>query len=445
MKNMLESNNAKEWYKSNFKKFEALLNGESTSFLHSIRREAINKLDNLNFPNLKDENWKYTNITPILKGKYLPSSLTKTPEIDEKILSEHLFEDFEYYLLVFVNGIYRPELSKLENVPENVLISSLSDANVNNTDLLKSHYGKYFEPQNAFGALNGAYAKDGAVLIIPDGVKVEVPVQILFLNTVEEETVLSSPRNLVTVGKNSSLKVIMNYVSLTQKNYFQNIVNEVYVDESGNLDFYKVQNENNDCYHIDHTEAKQERNSIFSHYMMSLGGGIVRNNLNSTLNGEGIECNYYGLYLGNKNQHIDNHTFVDHASPNCESNELYKGILDDEAHGVFNGKIMVRKDAQKTNAYQSNKTILLSKKAHVDTKPELEIYADDVKCSHGATIGHLDDEAFFYVRSRGVPAELAKSMLIRAFANDIIEKVKILPLRDRINHLIFDHLNRVEI
>jgi len=215
--------------------------------------------------------------------------------------------------------------------------------------------------------------------------------------------------------------------------------------KNANLDLFKVQNENNNSYHIDTTNAEQNRDSIFSHYSMSFGGGIVRNDINSILKDEHSLCNYYGLSLGNESQHIDNHTLVDHAAPDCDSNELYKGILDDNARGVFNGKIMVRKDAQRTNAYQSNKTVLLSKNSNIDTKPQLEIYADDVKCSHGATVGHLDDLALFYVRSRGIPEELAKSMLIRAFANDVVEKVKIESLRNKLNHMIFAHLQRIEI
>jgi Fe-S cluster assembly protein SufD len=211
------------------------------------------------------------------------------------------------------------------------------------------------------------------------------------------------------------------------------------------VDYYKILDENDDSFHVDRTQVHQHESSVFTHFSLSFGSGIGRNDLKSTLDGENIECNYFGLYLAHEKQHIDNHTFVDHAKPNSVSNELYKGILDDESRGVFSGKILVRQDAQKTNAYQSNKTVLLSKKANIDTKPQLEIYADDVKCSHGATVGHLDETAYFYIRSRGVPAELAKSMLIRAFVNDVVEKIKIEELRDEINHMIFNHLHRVEI
>ena len=198
-------------------------------------------------------------------------------------------------------------------------------------------------------------------------------------------------------------------------------------------------------FHIEKVQAIQKKNSVFNHYNINFGGAIVRNDINTLHDDQNIETHYYGLYLAHGKQHVDNHTFIDHAKPNCMSNELYKGILDDNSRGVFNGKIIVRKDAQKTNAYQQNKTILLSKSATIDTKPQLEIFADDVKCSHGATVGHLDDTSEFYIRSRGVPQELAKSMLIRAFANDVIDTVKIEPLKEQINHMIFEHLHRVEI
>ena len=269
--------------------------------------------------------------------------------------------------------------------------------------------------------------------------------QALFLNGDDNEPMLSSPRNLITTEEGSEVNIIMNYSGISEKTYLSNIATDVIAAGNAIVNIYKIQNENENSFHLEKVNVQQEGSSRFNHHSMTFGGSIVRNDINSFLNGENCECHYYGLYLGNGKQHIDNHTFVDHAKPNCMSNELYKGILDGDARGVFSGKILVRPDAQKTNAYQSNKTILLSDKAVIDTKPQLEIFADDVKCSHGATIGRLDETAYFYIRSRGVPAEHAKSMLIRAFANDVIESVKIPELKEKLNHMIFDHLNRVEI
>jgi len=250
---------------------------------------------------------------------------------------------------------------------------------------------------------------------------------------------------LIMAGKNSQVSIIANYRGSGSQKYFNNAVTEIFIGENSIVDLYKIQNEKDDSYHIEKVQALQKKNSVFNHYNLNFGGAIVRNDINSLLDDENTETHFYGLYLAHGNQHVDNHTFADHAKPNCMSNELYKGILDDNARGVFNGKIMVRKDAQKTNAYQSNKTILLSRTAKIDTKPQLEIFADDVKCSHGTTVGQLDEESEFYIKSRGVPQELAKSMLIRAFANDVIEKIKIEPLKEQLNHMIFEHLHRVEI
>jgi Fe-S cluster assembly protein SufD len=218
--------------------------------------------------------------------------------------------------------------------------------------------------------------------------------------------------------------------------------NEYHIAESAVFDIYKIQNEKRNSYHIDNSEIVQEKGSIFTHISFDFGSVLTRNDLRADLIGENIETNLYGLYLTNDNRHVDNHTYVDHSAPNCESNELYKGILDDKSTGVFSGKILVKKDSQKTNAYQSNKNILLSEEARIDTKPQLEIYADDVKCSHGATVGSLDKEAYFYIRSRGIPAAEAQSMLIKAFAEDVVQNIKIQEIHKDINNLIFNNLNR---
>jgi Fe-S cluster assembly protein SufD len=279
---------------------------------------------------------------------------------------------------------------------------------------------------------------------VRDGKVVDKPVQVLYLNG-GSDAVLSTPRNIIVAGKNSQLSIISNYYGFMPGVYFTNVVSDLYAGEHAVVDYYKIQNENDEAFHIEKFQGRQEKGSVLNHFNFTFGGAIVRNDINTVLEGENIETHYYGFYLANGKRHVDNHTFVDHAKPHCVSNELYKGILDDNARGVFNGKIIVRRNAQKTNAYQQNKTILLSKGATIDTKPQLEIFADDVKCTHGATVGHLDDTANFYIRTRGIPDELAKSMLIRAFANDIVEMVKIDPMREKLNHMVFENLHRIEI
>ena len=436
---------SKEFYIDSFQKFEKKLNGESKSFLHEIRRQAVAQLAELTFPSTKNEEWKYTDVSPIIKQDFIPAINTELPKISNELIKNYLFKDLDFHLLVFVNGIFREELSNIAELPGGVIISNLAFLAKENPGLLQKYLAKYNKIENAFTALNNAFSSDGLAVIVPDGKIVDKPVQVLYLNTSKDEPVLSQPRNIIVTGKNSQVSIIANFVGTGSKSYFNNAVTEILLDENAIVDLYKVQNELNNSYHIEKVQAHQKKNSVFNHFNIAFGGLIVRNDVNSILDDENIETHYYGLYLANEKQHIDNHTFVDHAKPNCMSNELYKGILDDNSHGVFNGKIIVRQDAQKTNAYQQNKTILLSKTAKIDTKPQLEIFADDVKCSHGATVGHLDDVSEFYIRSRGVPQELAKSMLIRAFANDVIEKVKIEPLKEQLNHMIFEHLHRVEI
>ncbi len=435
----------KEFYIENFNTFQMKLNGQSESFLNEIRKEAMDRLSELEFPTNRNEEWKYTDISPILKQTFVPAVNTTIPEFTKEEIKKFLFHNFDYHLLVFVNGFFSSELSIISQLPKGVVVGSLKKISKEDPELISRYVNKISKIDNAFNALNTAYVLDGLVVIVPDGIAVEKPIQVLYLNTSENELVLSLPRNLIIAGKNSQVSVIANYSGFGDKLYFNNITTEIFVDEYAVVDLCKVQSENENSYHIEKVQAQQKKNSLFNHYNVTFGGAIVRNDINSLLDGENTETHYYGLYMANGKQHVDNHTFIDHAKPNCMSNELYKGILDDNSRGVFNGKIIVRQDAQKTNAYQQNKTILLSKSATIDTKPQLEIFADDVKCSHGATVGHLDEISEFYIRSRGVPQELAKSMLIRAFANDVIETIKIEPLKEQINHMIFDHLHRVEI
>ncbi len=437
--------NSKEFYIENFRTYEGKLNGDSKSFLHQLRIDALKQFAETNFPTLQNEEWKYTDVTPIVKQNFTPAINSSPEKFTKEQINKFLFKDFDCHLLVFVNGIFDGELSSISDLPKGVIVGSLRKLAKENPSVIDAYIGRLSKIDNAFNAVNTAYAADGLVVVVPDGKIVEKPIQVLYLGSSDEETVLSSPRNLIVAGKNSQTSVITNYRGASEKTYLNNIVTEIFVEENAVVNLYKVQNESDEAYHIEKVQATQKKNSVLNHYNITFGGAIVRNDINSVLDGENIETHYYGLYMVNGKQHVDNHTFVDHAKPNCMSNELYKGILDDNDRGVFNGKIIVRQDAQKTNAYQQNKTILLSKTATIDTKPQLEIFADDVKCSHGATVGHLDDVSEFYIRSRGVPQELAKSMLIRAFANDVIETIKIEPRKEQINHMIFEHLHKVEV
>jgi Fe-S cluster assembly protein SufD len=433
----------KNWYLENFREFENKLNGESETRFHELRKSALAQFEGMNFPTLKDEEWKYTNVAPILKHEFIPSANIES-EIPSDINSFFVTE-LDSYKLVFINGILNDDVSEYSDLPEGVDIVNLRSVINDDSSTVNNDIKDNILLNNSFDALNASYASDGFVIRLADNVEVSKPIQVLFLNGSSREKVLATPLNFLIAGENSRVSIIADFRGRNGKEYLLNSVTNIKAAPNAVVDYYKIQNEDDNSFHIERTEIVMARSSNVTHHNLSFGGSIVRNDINSKLEDEHCECNYNGLYLGHEDQHVDNHTFVDHAMPNCNSNELYKGILDDNSHGVFNGKIMVRKDAQKTNAYQSNKTILMSKSATIDTKPQLEIYADDVKCSHGATIGHLDDTAHFYITSRGIPSEIAKSMLLRAFVADVIEKIKIDELREVINHKIFEHLHRVEI
>jgi Fe-S cluster assembly protein SufD len=338
--------------------------------------------------------------------------------------------------VVLVNGHYSRELSNIKEKASGVIIDSFQNVLKSSLELVLKYFGKYAEIDNGFVALNTAFANDGVVIFVPHDTVVEKPVFILNLTGSTDSYVLSQPRNLVIAEKNSKLSIVDLFHSISDKETLTNVVNEVIVGEGAHVEMYKIQDENHKAFHFNRTQSHQSANSTFTIYNVTLGGQLVRNDSNVVLDAENCTGNLYGLYLTEGTQHVDNHTLIDHAKPHCQSNELYKGVLNDKSRGVFNGKVFVRKDAQKTNAYQSNKAILLTDEATIDTKPQLEIYADDVKCSHGAAIGQLDYEAVFYLRSRGISEEMAKTVLIRAFADDIFDLIPSEPLHEYLNNLV---------
>jgi len=437
----MSQDNIKKWYLDNYNKFEKVIGTDS---LNSLRKNAKNDFDSSEFPTKKNEEWKYTSVSPILKHEFIPSPLLAN---ENKILDEidsYKIPNLETHLLVFINGIFDPNLSSIGKLPDGVIVDSFYNQTQLNSEFIKKYISMNGGRDNSFNLLNNSFTYDGLVVYLPKNKLIEEPIHVLNIAISDESKTLIQPRNLIIAEEHSEAKIITEYIGLTEIEYFTNILTEISVDENANVTFYKIQNETNDAFHIDKTDIIQKESSVFNHFSLSFGGKIARNDINTKLDGENIELHLYGLYLGNEDQHIDHHTFIDHAKPNCESNELYKGILDDKARGVFSGKILVNQIAQKTNAFQSNKSVLLSNDASIDAKPQLEIYADDVKCSHGATVGKLDEQAFFYIRSRGVPEESARSMLIRAFVDDVVSEIKINPLKEKVNHTIFEHLHREE-
>ncbi len=433
----MDNSRSKNKFISAFNSVEERMNGESKSPFHQLRKDAIKKFDELDFPTVKNEDWKYTNIAPILKHDFTTSSDVKA---DKKSIEQFLIPGLKTSLIVFVNGSFSKELSHITKQAAGIRIENLDTLLKNEAELVMLYFGRFVGIDNGFTALNTAFAKEGTVIIVPDNTEVDGHIHILNLSGASGKNLISQPRNIIVAGKNSRVKIIESYHSLSEEENFTNTVNEVSVGDNSYVEIYRLQRENMKSFHVNRTQARLGKNSIFTHYSVTLGGSIVRNDTNILLDDEHSTGNLYGLYLTEGSQHVDNHTLIDHAKPNCQSNEMYKGVLNDSSRGVFNGKVFVREDAQKTNAYQSNKAILLSDTAVIDTKPQLEIYADDVKCSHGAAIGQLDDEAVFYLRSRGIGEEMAKTVLIRAFANDIFETIESEVLHDHLNHLVHEKL-----
>ena len=430
----------KKYFISKFNDFEKTLNGEKTSDFHKVRKDAISKFGLLNVPTQKDEEWKYTNISPLLKHNFSP--IPVKADVSQELINKFLFDKMEHSLIVFVNGVFSPELSKLIDIPKGVKIGSLAEAIKDGNPIAKKHLGKYADNENYFfTAMSTAFTRDGAFVYVPDGKIVEDPIHIIFLTKSGSEKIITQPRNLFVAGKNSQVTIIEHFISDEDSVYFTNSVTEIVADENAIVDHIKLQEESKKAFHIARMEVDQERSSNFSSHLISHGAELSRNDFNAIFNDEGSECMLNGLFMIDGEQLFDAHTLIDHAKPHCSSHEHYKGILQDKSKGVFNGKVMVRQDAQKTNAFQENNTILLSDDAVMNTKPQLEIFADDVKCSHGATIGKLNDEAKFYLKSRGIGEESATAILIHAFASDVITAIKIPALRDYLEEIISKRFN----
>ncbi|KAB7730227.1 Fe-S cluster assembly protein SufD [Rudanella paleaurantiibacter] len=421
-----------------FRASEERMNGESKSALHQVRRAALQTFETLGFPTIKHEEWKYSNVAGLINKAYeleQPSALT-AEELD--VLQ---IPNLSGNILYFVNGQYRADLSRIVSPASEVQILSFREAMSEQSEAVGAYFSRLADFQdNAFTALNTAFAFDGVFIRVPDNKTVAEPIVMRFINDAREANVAAQPRNLIIAGRNAEVKVIESYRTLGEQSSFTNTVTEVSVARDARVEYYKVQNDTEQAYHIGTTQVRQADSSLFYSATVTLNGGFVRNNLNIVLDGEHCEAHMYGLYIPNGRQHIDNHTLVDHAKPNSYSNELYKGILEERSTGVFNGKIFVRPDAQKTNAYQSCKNVVLSPDATMNTKPQLEIYADDVKCSHGTTTGKLNEEALFYMQSRGIPKQQAQTLLMYAFAEDVLNKIKIDPIREYLEKVVAQKL-----
>jgi Fe-S cluster assembly protein SufD len=415
--------------------FEArsLISISEPEALSDLRENAFEQFKRLGFPSTKVEDWKYTNLTPFLKEEFeTEPDDASLPGMD--VIAKASIPSLDCYRIVLVNGKFQPDLS--DDIQNNG-VTILSLPNAVNEPAFATYFGKYIDlSKNHFAALNTALFREGLYVNVKSKTIVDKPLHIINVSSGDENLFLQ-PRSLFIVGANAELSIIESYTNLNHANVFINSVSEIIIKENALLQHYSIQTGNINSGYVHHTEVHQQGSSIYNNYKASFPGtSLLRNNLNVALDGSNIESHLYGLYLSGGHQLVDNHTIVDHRKPHCHSNELYKGVMQDEATGVFNGKIFVRKDAQKTNAFQKNNNLMLSKKAIVDSKPQLEIFADDVKCSHGSTIGQFNDEALFYLKSRGIGEEKARALLVHAFAFDVTEKFPIPEVKTYINHLI---------
>ena len=423
----------KEKMLSSFIVFENELNGDADSSVHEIRREALHTFERLGFPTKRHEEWKYTNLKPVFKYDYKIFPKTEKA-IEFKDVRQYFLNEVDTYKIVFINGVYSSWLSETTHV--NYDVCTFSAALNRFQDSLDAHFSKVAPADEAMTALNTAFSRDGAFIRIPKNKKVNKPIEVVFFTTDEGTETFIQPRNLIIAEEGSRVQIIERHQSLSDYSTLTNVVTEIYTGKNAHVSLYKIQNDRKTASLVDNTSVHQERDSKVNVGTFSFGGKLTRNNLNFYMDGENIESHMDGITIIGEGQLVDHHTLADHRYPNCYSRELYKGIYDDNAKGVFNGKVMVHQDAQKTNAFQQNNNILLTDKSSVDTKPQLEIYADDVKCSHGCTVGQLDEDALFYLRTRGVPEKEAKAMLMYAFSNDALDHVAIPELKKKLNILI---------
>ena len=429
-------------YLDSFTEFQKRAAGRNLPWLRQLRENALARFCEVGFPTTHDEDWRFTNVSAIARTPFeLPAeSIVSAPEL------AHFHVPGAACRLVFVNGRFARELSYLDELPEGGTVHGLAHEIDLKSVTLEAHLGRYLNTQrDAFSALNTAFAEDGAYVHIRKGAVLNAPIYLLFVSTASEKPLMTNPRNLVIVEHEAQATIVEDYVSIGESTAFCNTATELVVGENAIVSHYMIEREHRQAFNVSTLRIQQERSANVSSHSVLLGGGLVRNNVHPVLAGEGGECLINGLFIGSGRQHLDNYMLVEHASPHCGSRQFYNGILDDHAHGVFHGRIVVHKDAQKTDAKQTNRNLLLSDDAQIDTKPQLEIYADDVKCTHGATIGQIEENALFYLRSRGIDEVSARKLLLLAFSSECLDRMKASPAREHVDRLIHEHLLRLAI
>jgi Fe-S cluster assembly protein SufD len=404
--------------------------------VQALRQAGLDRFAELGFPTTKDENWHYTNVSAIAEEEF--TLLTaRTDDVQEAQLDPYRFVGQDWPTVVFVNGRFSPQLSWLRSLPQGVKVETLAES-WTSSKALTAEVGRVASMDHAFTALNTAFLHDGVFIEIAKEAELAVPIHVMYVTDATAAKGQIHPRTVIIAGRNSKASVVESYISLSDATHFTNAVTEVTVTRGANLNHYKIQREGERAFHVGTIEVKQAQDSHYQSFSFATGGALSRTNVYTSLDGEGCGATLNGLYMLSGDQHGDHQTEIIHAQPNCFSRELYKGILDDRSHGVFNGKVYVHPIAQKTDGKQTNKTLLLSAGASADTKPQLEIYADDVKCTHGATIGQIDQQALFYMKSRGIDRETATKLLTYAFAADELETIELEPLNNELERLTLE-------
>jgi Fe-S cluster assembly protein SufD len=427
----------KEKLLSSFMAFEERVDVHSE--LHDVRTSAIKNFEDKGFPTKKDEAWKYTSLNAILKNDYTVFP-KKDTEIEFNQVKKYFLHEVDTYKLVFVDGVFSSYLSSTTHEGIDVCLMSSALTQPKYKMAIDTYFNKIANKDDSLTSLNTAFAIEGAYINIPKSKVADKPIEIMYFSTGNESALMVQPRNLVVVGENSHAQIIERHQSFTENPVLTNSVTEIFAQKRAIVDYYKIQNDTLEANLIDNTYVSQKQESHVSVHTFSFGGNITRNNLNFYHFGERLTSTLNGITIIGEKQHVDHFTLVQHSTPNCESFQDYKGIYSDRSTGVFNGKIYVEKEAQKTNAFQKSNNILLGDKSTINAKPQLEIFADDVKCSHGCTVGQLDETALFYMQARGIPKKEAKALLMYAFSNVVIDNIKIPELKQRITKIIANKL-----
>jgi Fe-S cluster assembly protein SufD len=439
-----------ESYLDSFTEFQKLAAGRNLPWLQKLRTDAFARFCETGFPTTHDEDWRFTNVAAVARTQFALAQRGETHRSESALESWRV--EGAAGQLVFINGQFVRELSTFGSLPAGIAISGLKEQIARSPKAVQAHLGRYLDTRrDPFSALNTAFMEDGAYVYVPRGTVLESPIHLLFISTETARPSMSHPRNLLVFEDESQATIIEDYVSALDTGFAPfpaqgtnpvlcNSATELIAGESASISHYMIEREHRETFNFSTLRIQQQRSSNVASHSLLIGGGLVRNNVHPVLAGEGGECLINGLFVGNGHQHLDNYMHVEHASPHCSSRQFYNGILDGHSHGVFHGRIVVHKDAQKTDAKQTNRNLLLSDDAQIDTKPQLEIYADDVKCTHGATIGQIEENALFYLRSRGLDEISARHLLLLAFAGECLDRMKPGPARTHLEQLIREQL-----